>query len=215
MSKQNLAKEFKKLEIFVDNTDVGVFVAEVNDIRTQAEIIHFLEEKNQVKKVDFDKIKDSFVYELRNSTSNKGITVFYNFIYDKIDYNIVKTLNLSREILKDIGKVIFLLPSYLVWQIQYETPNVRDYVLCFFDFNEKMKMPFEPIFAIDDHVFRTKDERTRLKKLGYQIKNISSIQSIDDFFEYLNTLDYKKITKKVIAVIENTVWSIYSQIKEK
>lgn len=214
MNNANIKQEFSKLDIFLQNTDVGIFVAEVNSLEMQAQIIARLEEHFLIETIDFNTIKNAFVGELRLHTNKNKIKVYYNFVYDTLDYDITKTLNLSREVIKENGKVIFLLPSFLVWKIQYEEPNLRDYVISFFDFNKEVDMPFEPIFAIDDHVFKTKNERKSLKQVAPK-QDMSDAEDIEGFYQFLDSFDYKKMSKKQVKLLYNMLWTILADIKER
>ena len=214
MNSAKIEQEFSKLNIFLQNTDIGIFVAEVNSIEMQERIIDRLNESFVIETIDFNNIKNSFVGELRSHTNKDKVKVYYNFVYDTLDYNIVKTLNLSREVIKENGKVIFLLPSFLVWKIQYEEPNFRDYVISFFDFNEDVDIPFEPVFAIDDHIFKTKEERNSLKQIVPK-QDVSDAGNIEEFYQHLDSFDYKKMSKKQVKHICNMMWTILSDIKEK
>lgn len=213
MSNANIQQEFSKLDVFIENSDKGIFIAEVNSIENQMRIIEYLEASFVVEQIDFNLIKDSFVGELKSHTNEDNVKIYYNFIYDNVDYDIIRTLNLAREVIKENGKVVFLLPSFLVWRIQYEEPNLRDYVICFFDFNEPMDLPFVPEFALDKHVFKAKTERAALKELYLKGEEVIP-NELDGFFRYMDQFEYKKMNRIEMQYVLDMMWMAFSNIKE-
>lgn len=217
MNKINTSKEYFRLCTCLKYSSLGIFVVELNSKVVEQKLMDELRNDENIQDVDcvdFLEIQNDFVDDMRQREQSSHVVVYYNFFSDSPSFDIVRTMNLSREVIKNIGRVVFLFPSFLVNRIQYEVPNLRDYVMSFFDFRLLFDIPFEPVFAIDSHVFRTKQERYVLKHLGEERKAPDN-PTVGDYFQYLSRFEHKKISDKDVQSIENYLWFVSSELHEQ
>ena len=212
MSENKRLPEFNKLKTYLEYSDRGIFVVECNSKRAQRDLISELKTviSDEIELIDYSKVEDYFVNDLRKHQNSGEKIVIYHSI-NNVTIDIIKTLNLSREILKDIGKVVLIMPSYLVWKIKYEEPNLRDYIIEFIEYNKKTNHLYEPIFAIDSHSNYTKAERNALK----HISNINSKYNpaeMSSLFTYIERFNYKKMTDKEAVELSNYMFECISEV---
>lgn len=186
-----------KLEACLENVDNAIILIEVNDKQTESDLTSLLHKRWNIEMVCFQQIKDDFIsllYSMSESESLRKVC-FYAFDPQPDTYDIVKSLNISREILSKVGILIFLMPSILVRQIEYEETNLHDYILLKLDYTVKCKLPFEPIFSIQYASRYEKEERQNLKYHASKI-SVSTDERMKSYFFYLQKLQYKSISRQ-------------------
>lgn len=187
----------RKLEACLVNVQNAIILLEVNDKETEKALISLLEQHGDIETICFQTVKENFIpllYNMSEGTSLQKVC-FYAFDPPADTYDIVKSLNISREILSRIGILIFMMPSILVSQIEYEEPNLRDYILLKLDYTRKEKLPFEPIFSIQYASRYGKLERRNLKVHASKICD-SQENPLNRYFHYLDGFQYKTISKQ-------------------
>lgn len=67
--------------------------------------------------------------------------LFYDLSLEESDYDLIKTMNLSRDIMRKVGIVVLLVPTFIMEKIQLDMPNLYDYITLRLDYNIKYKCP--------------------------------------------------------------------------
>lgn len=186
----------RKLEACLENVQNAIILLEVNDKGMEEKLCFRLKQNWDIQMFCFQTIRDNFIpclYSLSESQALRKVC-FYAFDPPADTYDIVKSLNISREILSRIGLLIFVMPSILVRQIEYEEPNLRDYILLKLDYTIKENPPFEPIFSIQYASEYGKSERRNLKMHASKMSD-SQESPLNRYFHYLDGFQYKTISK--------------------
>ena len=150
MMNETINKADYTLKTYLNNAKNAVFLVEVNQESVKHRVLDMLKNDFDFEIIDFECVRDTFVNSLRNfmSTSKDKHICIWNFSENFETYDIIKSLNISRDILKEIGIVVFIMPTFLVRQIDERELNLRDYVLKKFVYVEHKKNPFDPLYVI-------------------------------------------------------------------
>lgn len=214
----------RKLEACLKNVQNAIILLEVNDKGMEEKMCFLLEKSWDIQTICFQTIKEKFIpylYDLSESQALRRVC-FYAFDPPADTYDIVKSLNISREILSRIGLLILMMPSILVRQIEYEEPNLRDYILLKLDYTLKEEPPFEPMFSIQYALEYGKAERRNLKMHASKMSD-SQENPLNRYFHYLEGFQYKAISnseyEKVLCQylqeIENYIAEHYRNSKSE
>lgn len=179
----------KKLQLYLDNVKHGIILIETNDNRESCRLCRWIHETYSISCVDYEDIKNGFVRCLQDS-SGKDLCI-YNFGEEAEQYDIVKSLNLSRELLRDMGRVVLIMPSFLSCQIQSKAPNLVDYLGLILNYNVFSLLPFDPEFAIYDDLYYTREE---LRTLKSQYKQDAQGNNISGYLNYVQQFRFKKLS---------------------
>lgn len=159
--KEQFEKQNKVLDIYMKNASIGIVVIECNDKGTGMQICEYLHTSYCLQCVDYMDLKEGVVEFLRKTGTSENeqekYVCIYNFPTDSV--NVVKSLNISRELLKNVIRLVFIMPTFLVNQMQRYEPNLRDYIGLFLEYNLQKQIPFQPEYdAPFEKHFRKKEK---------------------------------------------------------
>ncbi len=193
MNKQFQPKEYKdkvlandkKLKLYLQYVQQGIILIEVNDKRMNLYIRRLFQEYN-ISMIDFMDIKDGFTDNIQQYQDERkqNKICYWNFPDEKFSYEIIGSLNLSRELLKNVGIVIFMLPTFLVRQIEEEEPNLYDYITLKLDYRYDIPVFFEPKFALTYRSDQTKTEVKQQKEFS-KMQDKKFIDCMEAYYERL------------------------------
>ena len=200
--------EDRKLEIYMKNVENAIVLLEANAYSVHLHLISLLK-KYGTEYYDFADCKETFIPLIQKlgSGDQPKTVCFYNFQDEAISYDVVKSLNISREILRRVGVLIFIMRYFLVRQIENEEPNLFDYITLRLDYRYPFKPCFVPRFAISYQERYTKTERHELKKKALLQEQIQSIRDIDQYDRLLTQYRFKRMSvKEKTDLLEKQLW---------
>lgn len=161
--KEQFKKQNKFLDIYMKNASIGIVVIECNNKGISMQICEYMHTSYCLQCVDYTDLKEGIVEYLRkigtSDNEQEKYVCIYNFPTDSDSVNIVKSLNISRELLKNLIRLVFVMPTFLVNQIQRYEPNLRDYIGLFLEYNSQKQIPFQPEYdAPFEKHFRKKEK---------------------------------------------------------
>lgn len=146
--KEQFKKQNKIFDIYMKNASIGIVVIECNYKEIGMQICEYMHTSYCLQCVDYMDLKEGIVEYLRkigNSENEQEKCIcIYNFPTYSDSVNVVKSLNISRELLKNVIRLVFIMPTFMVNQIQRYEPNLRDYIGLFLEYNPKKQIPFQP-----------------------------------------------------------------------
>ena len=193
-------KENKILDIYMKNASVGTVVVEVNSQVTSMQICEYLNTNYCLELIDYAELKDGIIHFLREvgqrqRREQKQICI-YHFPTDSETIDVIKSLNISRELLRNLHRIVLVMPTLLVNQIKEYEPNLKDYIGLFLDYNRKVRMPFEPVFDVPFQKKFTKNEQQMLKVEYLSLDGENQIEEkLNQFFRYINQFHNRKLSK--------------------
>lgn len=161
--KEQFKKQNKIFDIYMKNASIGIVVIECNYKEIGMQICEYMHTSYCLQCVDYMDLKEGIVEYLRkigNSENEQEKCIcIYNFPTYSDSVNVVKSLNISRELLKNVIRLVFIMPTFMVNQIQRYEPNLRDYIGLFLEYNPKKQIPFQPEYdAPFEKHFRKKEK---------------------------------------------------------
>lgn len=193
-------KENEILDIYLKNASVATVVIETNNERIGMQLREYLKESYGLKLIDYATLQEGIIQFLRevgqqNKREEKRICI-YHFPTDSQTIDVVKSLNISRELLRNLDRVVFVMPTLLVNQIQESEPNLKDYIGLFLNYNIKVRMPFEPIYDVPFQKRFTKDEKQALKGEYLHLEEEKPLKErLNQYFRYINQFHNRKLSK--------------------
>lgn len=186
-----------KLRTCLENAPNAIILIEINDASTEIRLRTTLEEDYGMEMICYRDVQNNFISLLHQMSEDDQLqkVCFYAFEQTPENYDIVKSLNISREILSRIGILIFMMPTFLVKQIEYEEPNLQDYILLKLDYTVHQKIPFEPIFSIQYFPQYEKKEQQSLKQYASNL-TASTDEALNQYFRYLQRFQYRRISQQ-------------------
>lgn len=187
----------RKLKNYLDNVENAIVALCVNDIGAQNYLCGVLENEFQYSGIDLRKSNISFLHILDTSLKQgKNKLFFYNLVLENSNYDLIKTMNLSRDILRKIGIVVLIIPTFIMKKIQADMPNLNDYITLKLDYNIEYKCPLYPIYSEEHRNFLPNS--IRIYKKNNAIKNAvnpSQIRSLAQYYDYLELKQYTGLKK--------------------
>ena len=210
---EKYSKQNHILDVYMKNASIGIMVLECNNRVTGVQICKYLHTCYSLQMIDYNELPNGivdFLREIDNSyVMNDRKFCIYNFPVKSDTVDVVKSLNISRELLKNAKRLVFIMPTLLVRQIQRYEPNLNDYIGLFLDYNENVrKSPFVPIFDVPFKKQFTRKEQASLKK---EVIHIGPDISIKEYFQYLEQFRSRKLSKyekdKTLAPALKIIWN--------
>ena len=207
-------RENEILDIYLKNASVATVVIEINSDRVGALIREHLQDTYGLKPVDYAGIQEGIIQFLRETGQREGREerriCIYHFPTDSQTIDVVKSLNISRELLRKLDQVVFLMPTLLVKQIQEREPNLKDYIGLFLNYNRKVRVPFEPVYDVPFQKRFTKGEKQALKGEYLGLERGDSLkEGLNQYFCYINQFHNRKLSK---YVCNHTLIPAYEEI---
>ena len=197
----DFAKEYPKqnsvLDVYLKNASIGIVVLECNNVVTGVQICEYLHTCYSLQMIDYNKLRHGivdFLREIRNNYSkDERNFCIYNIPTNSDTVDVVKSLNISRELLKNAQRLVFVMPTLLVRQIQRYEPNLNDYIGLYLDYNRHSEeMPFLPVFDVPFKKQFTKPEQDSLKKEKIRL---APNPTLEQYFRYLDQFNQRKLSK--------------------
>ncbi len=187
----------RKLNHYLRNIDNAIVLLCANDRRAMTELQKMLQDEFAFEGIDYSGIKQPFpallnTYEAKEK-QNK--LCFYNLPEDSEEYDLLKTMNMSRDLLRKVGIVVFIIPAFLMAKIQLETPNLYDYVTLCLNYNVIYKTHLEPIYSEERRYFIPRKTRTA-RKAAILANKPEQIQTIKEYYNYLEACQYVHVTQE-------------------
>lgn len=183
----------RKLNNYLQNVENAIALLCANDSYAVKQLSSMLQEKYTFECIDYkangkpffailDKYKDQARHRL----------CFYNIVEETTNYDLIKTINLARDVLRKVGIVVFIVPAFIMEKIQLENPNLYDYITLCLNYNISYKNHLKPIYSEENRYFVPKKIRTARKAVA--VANMpSKIQSVADYYRYLESCQYVNI----------------------
>ena len=141
--KEQFKKQNKIFDIYMKNASIGIVVIECNYKEIGMQLCEYMHTSYCLQCVDYMDLKEGIVEYLRKIGNSENEQEKYICIYNFPTYsdsvNVVKSLNISRELLKNVIRLVFIMPTFMVNQIQRYEPNLRDYIGLFLEYTLKNK----------------------------------------------------------------------------
>lgn len=186
----------KILDIYLKNAGVGTVVIETNHQVTGMQICQHLDANYHMRTVNYELLTEGIVNFLRETGQRKEQSerqiCIYNFPTDSDTIDVIQSLNISRELLRTIDRLILVMPTLLVEQIRTREPNLRDYIGLFLDYNTKNNLPFEPVFDVPFKKRFTRDEQKSLKG---SVRSLHGRSDLQQYFRYINQFCNRKLSR--------------------
>lgn len=184
----------RKLNNYLRNVENAIVLLSANDSCAIEQLCSMLQREFAFENINYNDKKIPFS-ALLNMYSD-GIQhrlCFYNMMEDVTNYDLIKTINLSRDILRKVGIVVFVVPAFILEKIQLENPNLYDYITLCLDYNIPYKNHLKPIYSEENRYFVPKKVRT-VQKAVVLANMPSRIQSVTDYYHYLESCQYVNIS---------------------
>lgn len=197
----DFAKEYPKqnsvLDVYLKNASIGIVVLECNNVVTGVQICEYLHTCYSLQMIDYNKLRHGIVDFLReignNYSEDERNFCIYNIPTNSDTVDVVKSLNISRELLKNAKRLVFVMPTLLVRQIQRYEPNLNDYIGLYLDCNKySREMPFLPVFDVPFKKQFTKPEQAKLKR---EKIHLAPNPTLEQYFQYLDQFNQRKLSK--------------------
>lgn len=183
----------RKLNNYLQNVENAIVLLCANDSFAVKQLSSMLKEKFNFECIDY-KANGSPFFSLLDiyKDENRHKLCFYNLADEAVNYDLVKTINLARDVLRKVGIVVFIVPAFIMEKIQMENPNLYDYITLCLNYNISYKNHLKPVYSEENRYFVPKKIRTARKAVA--MANIpSKIQSVSDFYGYLESCQYANI----------------------
>lgn len=182
----------RKLKNYLNNVENAIVALCVNDMSAQMYLCTMLQNEYQFKVIDLKESDASFLRILDSSIKNsEKKLLFFDLILEKTEYDLIKTMNLSRDIMRKVGIVVLLVPTFIMEKIQMDMPNLNDYITLKLDYNKEYKCPLSPIYSEDNRNFIPnnvrKDKRIHSTR---KVNNPAQIMSLEQYYDYLEWKQY-------------------------
>ena len=203
----------KKLDICLKYGVNDIILISINAKKAADEIALYLKKEYSFSLVDISTQKNSIVDLLKQYGNHQSQLCLFH-IDDTENYDIIKTLNISRELLRDIGRVVLLMPQGLVDRVFFDNPNLYDYISITLDYNIHYDCPINPIYSEENRRFIPKRLLSTQKKIfreGERIKN----EGIAEYYDYLNSLIYQSLSEKDFSEVDNAFHQILEESAKK
>lgn len=193
-------KENKILDIYLKNASAGTVVVECNSQVVGMQICEYLHTNYFFELIDYANLHEGIVRFLeevgQRANGESKLICIYHFPTDSDTVDVIKSLNISRELLRKIDRMVWIMPTFLVDQIKDHEPNLKDYIGLFLDYNRSPVLPFEPIFDVNFRKHFTKDEQKSLKKESLMLNKEEPLkEKLNQYFRYVNQFHNRKLSK--------------------
>lgn len=193
---ETYAEQNRILDIYLKNAGIGTVVIEVNNQVIGMHICEYLHTYYHLHLIDDAKLSGGIVNFLRETgrspVAGDRRVCIYNFPTDADTIDVVRSLNISRELLRSIDRLVLVMPTIFVEQIRIREPNLRDYFGLFLDYNRPVSSPFEPIFDVPFKKRFTREER---KKLKGAFLSLDINESLRQYFQYISQFYHRRLSK--------------------
>ena len=179
---------------YLNNIDNAIILLNANDMHAVQQLKNFLCDNYAFEGIDYTMCSDGVVPIIKGyvNQSRQNRICFYNMTENNIQYDLIKTMNLSRDLLRKVGIVVLIVPTFMVEQIQIENPNLYDYITLCLNYNLEYPELFKPIYSEENRFFLPKKILTARKNyLQTQDRNPS--ESIEGYYNYLESFRYVKM----------------------
>ena len=191
----------KKLVFFINNADNAIFLIDANSKKRIQSIINLLSGVNSIRFMSYLCIKDCFVDFLSEHQNKADVVCIYDFVR-VTSYDIVKTMNLSRELMRRVGILVLIMTTDLCDEIRYRYDNLYAYIMLDLDYNDDSYIPVKPIYSEDSRYFLTKGVRASQKRTAY-LRDESNLTKVADYFHMLDRMRYEKYTENMNIKVLN------------
>lgn len=211
------AKQNRILDIYLKNAGIGTVVMEVNHQVIGRHICEYLHTNYHLHLIDYGLLTGGIVNLLKqvgqSTVVNNRRICIYNFPTDSGTIDVIQSLNLSRELLRRVDRVVFVMPTLLVEQIRTREPNLRDYIGLFLDYNRKSVIPFEPVFDVPFKKRLTRNEQVNLKN---PLIDFNEKENLQQYFRYVNQFYHQRLPKhecyqKLLPAFEQLLEAIHDR----
>lgn len=187
----------RKLWHYLKNIDNAIVLLCANDRYAVTELHKMLQTEFAFEGIDYANVRQPFPVLLKTLEENRETNkiCFYNLSEENREYDLIKTMNVSRDILRKVGIVVFIIPAFLMEKIRRETPNLYDYVTLSLDYNIMYETHLEPIYSEERRYFVPQKVKTA-RKAAILANKPGHIQSIRDFYDYLESCQYMHLTRE-------------------
>ena len=188
----------RKLNNYLRNVENAIVLLCANDSNAVEQLRDMMQEKFAFECINYknENIPFSALLDMYTCGMQHRLC-FYNMTEEGTNYDLIKTINLSRDILRKVGIVVFIVPAYIAERIQLENPNLYDYITLCLNYNISYKNHLKPIYSEENRYFVPKEVRTARKAMA--IANMpSKIQSVSDYYQYLESCQYANISAKSV-----------------
>lgn len=193
----------RKLDHYLRNVENAIVLLSANDREAVWQLQRKLVDGYGFETVDFAAETVTFVGLMSRyqDRERKKKVCIYRMGERQGDYDLVKTMNLCRDLLRGIGIVVLLMPAYMVEQIRSSYPNLYDYITVCLDYNLIYENCMRPIYSEENRFFVPRKIRTARKSVVMG-KRPSRIGSVADFSNYMEMFEYRRLKRDDAAGIK-------------
>lgn len=194
----------RKLNNYLRNIDSAIILLCANDRSAMVTLQEMLQNEFAFEGIDYAGVRQSFptLLKIYEDKKEQNKLCFYNMLEENRDYDLIKTINLSRDILRKVGVVVFIIPTFIMEKIQLENPNLYDYVTLSLDYNIIYDNHLEPIYSEEKRYFVPKKVRTARKAMV--LTNMPArIQTVRDYYNYLEAGQYVNVKQEDVYYMMN------------
>lgn len=181
----------RKLHNYLNNIDNAIILLCANDQNAVTCLCDMLKEQFSFQCISYRESHLSFP-QLIDRGDMKNRLCFYDIMEVDHSTDVVKTINLSRDILRKVGIVVFIVPTFIMEKIRLENPNLYDYITLSLNYNINYDNYISPIYSEEDKDFVPKKIRTEKKKFAI-MNRPENIQSVGDFYRFLDHIRYGNV----------------------
>lgn len=147
--------DIRKLLLYLDSTDRGFILLQVNDRRYERELIDLISEGQTTRVYNiYDAEFRATIEESRLHSELKRMVYYGFYLYDDEDLReLLEKINLSRDVLACENKLIFfVVPRYVGRMIQQDYPNLYAYFILKEEYIYKWESLFEYVLPDGDYL---------------------------------------------------------------
>lgn len=187
----------RKLDHYLRNVENAIVLLSANDQEAAWQLQKKLVEGYGFETVDFAAETVTFVGLMGRYQDQKGEkkVCIYRMGEEQGDYDLIKTMNLCRDLLRSIGIVVLVMPAYMVKRIRSSYPNLYDYITVCLDYNLIYENCMRPIYSEENRFFVPREIRTARKSV-VMANQPSRIGSVADFRNYMELFEYRRLKEE-------------------
>lgn len=187
----------RKLNHYLSNIDNAIVLLCANDRQAMIKLQEMLQNRFAFEGINYDEIQQPFPELLKGYQKKReqNKLCFYHLPEENDGHDLIKTVNVSRDLLRKVGVVVFIVHSFIMEKIQLENPNLYDYITLCLDYNIEYRNHLEPIYSEEGRYFLPKKVRTS-RKAAVLANQPREIQTVGDYYHYLEVCQYMHVTQE-------------------
>lgn len=226
----NFHKQEKVLDIYLNNVEQAMILLEINDIHGVKYYTEKLLQTYQIHSINMFEYRSDFNLLISDILEKDLRNIcFYGFYEKDMQFDLLKSLNMTRDVFANRGIIIFMMPSIMVENIRLQLPNFYDYIYLRTDFLENYQRPFDVIFSWNGNEFVDRETLNKRKQMLIYSKNNMQSKSgnnsnsiiekinedtIKQYYYDLQMFGFKKMSSNDINDCYQQLEAIISQIRK-